>query len=265
MAFNGVLDWTTQCEPWEGWYGLIFVNPYDSSKVFRLAPDGVKVSHRDVGGNLVFADEKLLTTLITASNTYPIVRQFCGGNASHVVMAHRVLGTSTLGLVSFLRDDPTKTIVTSPFTGVFYDGGDGLWRSFSNILPQAPVWAARLDGSYAYVRFAGRSVGRVGNADSAALATYFTREQGMIPQLGGGQSIVASLRSSDGKVVSGRRVSVRILGPNGNTLFWSPGLLLDGAGRVRVLIYPLPGLTVHIHFSSTEDTGLAGSEIHFAY
>jgi hypothetical protein len=84
-------------------------------------------------------------------------------------------------------------------------------------------------------------------------------------QLRGGQSIVASLRSSDGKVVSGRRVSVRILGPNGNTLFWSPGLLLDGAGRVRVLIYPLPGLTVHIHFSSTEDTGLAGSEIHFAY
>lgn len=264
VAFNGVIDWTTKCEPFEGWYGPVFVNPYDSSKIFLLAPDGVKVSHRDASGTIVFTDDKVLTNLITATFTYPIVRQFCGGNTTQVVIAQRMLGTTTLGLVSFFRDNPAKVIVASPFTGVFYDRGDGTWRSFSNILPQGYVWAARLDDSHAYIGFAGRSIGQVDGIDDALRATYFTREQGFIPQLGGGHSIIARLRVSDGTAIGNQVVSLRICGVNGATIFFVPNLHLDTQGRV--LAPPTaPGSAVHVHFFGGDKSGLAGSEIHYIY
>jgi hypothetical protein len=263
-VFNGVIDWTTKCEPWEGWYGPVFVNPYDSSKIFLLAPDGVKVSHRDSTGTLAFADDKVLTSLITASFTYPIVRQFCGGNTTHAVMAQRMLGTTTLGLVSFFRDDPAKTIVASPFTGVFYDRGDGTWRSFSNILPQGYVWAVRLDDSHAYIGFAGRSIGQVDGIDHALRATYFTREQGFIPRLGGGNSIIARLQVSDGTAIGNQVVSLRICGADGRTTFFAPILHLDGQGRVLAPV-TLPGSAVHVHFMGVEKKGLVASEIHYIY
>jgi len=229
-VFSGIIEWTNRCAGWEGWYGPVYVNPYDPSKVYLLANDGVKVSHRDKGGNLIFRNDDILTQLITASSTYPITRQVCGGNPANVEKANRVLGASTLGHVSFFKEDPSKIIVASPFTGVFYDNGDKLWRSFSNILPQAPVWAVRLDKNKAYIGFAGRSVGMVNDPGDAALATYFTRENAVRPQLGGQQTLIAKLWSSDGKSVGGNIVSARITAVDGTTKFWAPTLHLDNQG-----------------------------------
>jgi hypothetical protein len=271
-VFAGVIDWNTQCSAYQGWYGPVFVNPYDASKVFLLTPSGVKVSHRDSQGNLVFADDPILTNLITASHSFPIVREFCGGNPSHVPIASRTLGASTLAHVSFFRDAPARTVVASPFVGGFYDNGDGIWRGFSNLLPRAPLWAVRLDNNNAYFGFAGRSVGRVSFPGDAARATYFQPDNGFVPRLGGGLSIVAKLLVSDGTVAAGETVSLRIIAPDGTTRYFAPALVLDHDGRV--LVPPViphtgvllqTGFVIHIHFGGDAQASLAASEIHFVY
>ena len=227
------------------------------------------VSHRDVYGNLVFENDAVLTNLITASSTYPVISQFCGGNSSDVVMAYRVLGANTLGHVAFFRDDSGKTIVSSPYTGVFYDSGDHIWRSFAGILPQGNVWAARLDKDYAYIGFAGRSIGLVKNPGSAPRATYFVREEVMKPQLGGELAIVAKLMASDGSVVTREQVAVSITGipgPTGDYTTAISNLNLDPQGQVVLPTFAVaPGAVVHIHFAGDEKNSLAPSEIHFAH
>ena len=166
---------------------------------------------------------------------------------------------------SFCRDDPKRTLVSSPFTGVFYDDGSGKWRSFSNLLPRGPVWVAKMDNDKAYIGFAGRSVGMVDNIGSASLATFFTRMNGYQPHLGGGQSIIAKLNSSDGVAASNNQVSCRITGLNGKTIFLGPTLKLDNLGQVLVPLHPLPpGSVVHLHFTGSEKEGLASCEFHFA-
>jgi hypothetical protein len=271
-VFAGVIDWTTQCSGFQGWYGPVFVNPYDASKVYLLTPSGVKVSQRDLQGNLIFFDDPILTNLITASGSFPIVREFCGGNPAQVPIASRTLGASTLAHVSFFRDAPTRTVIASPFVGGFYDNGDGIWRSFSNLLPRGPLWAVRLDNDNAYFGFAGRSVGRVSSPGDADRATYFQPDKGFIPRLGGGLSTVAKLLVSDGTVGAGETVSLRIIGPDGTTRYFVPVLRLDSSGRVLVPPFNAQtglivqaGFVVHIHFDGDPQAGLAASEIHFVY
>jgi hypothetical protein len=271
-VLSGAIEWSNHCSFYQGWYGPVFVNPYDASKVFLLTSGGVKVSHRDSQGNLVFADDVVLTNLITASNSFPIEREFCGGNPSQVPIASRTLGTSTLAHVAFFRGAPNRTVVASPFTGGFYDNGDGIWRGFSNLLPRAPLWAVRLDDSNAYFGFAGRSVGRVTDPGDAARATYFEPDRGFLPRLGGGLSIVAKLLVSDGTVAAGETVSLRIIAPDGTMRHFVPSLKLDSDGRVLVPpatpgagLVLQPGFVIHIHFEGDEQRGLAASEIHFVY
>ena len=267
-VYDGIIPLTNSCYEWEGWYGPVFVNPYDDSKIYILAPDAVKVSHRNENGNLVFKNDDVLTMLISASFTYPLKRQICSGNEFDIGegTGQRVLGTSTLGTVSFCRDDPKRTLVSSPCAGVFYDDGNGKWRSFSNLLPRGPVWAAKMDDDKAYIGFAGRSVGMVNNIGNASLGTYFSRVSGFRPHPGGGQSVIAKLNISDGTVAANSEVSCRITGPDGKTIFWGTALKLDIQGQVLVPIYPIaPSSVAHLHFTGSEKEGLASSEFHFAF
>src|SRR5262249_27280660 len=171
------------------------------------------------------------------------VRETCGGNnladpitQMTIPIAARMLGTDTLGLVSFSRDNPSQTVVASPFTGVFFDGGDGVWKSFGNVLPKpfTPPFAARLDKFNAYIGFAGRIIGRVGNPNDAARATYCKIESKFFPALGGGSQEIAHLVVSDGTDGAGEDVSIRIVGPDGTTQYDEAVLNLDNHGRVLV-------------------------------
>ena len=274
-VFTGIIDWANGQRPsvGEGWYGPVHVNPYDPARVFLLAPDGVKVSHADATGRLVFTDDKVLTQLITASGTYPIVRETLGGNdvadPSTLFLAFpRMLSDSTLGLVSFFRGNPKLSVVAAPFTGAFFDSGDGIWRSFGNLVPgsYAPVWAARSDGQYAYLGFAGRSVGRVSSPGLANRATYFERASGFSAALGGGATVVAELHVADGTLAKNRAVSIRIVDADGNTVYDQPLVSLDSSARV--LVPPQTahaGVVIHLHFAGDSRADLAPSEFHFAY
>src|SRR6185295_4351527 len=161
--------------------------------------------------------------------SFPLVRETFGGNsladpATDVLAGARMLGDSTLGLVSFARSAPAVTVVVALFTGAFFDGGDGIWRSFVNILPRtyAPVWAARTDGQSVYLGFAGRSVGRISNPRAANRATYFERVNGFVPALGGGGALLARLHVSDGTLALHQSVSVRIVEADGATIYDQP-------------------------------------------
>jgi len=273
-VFSGVIEWNGGVRPGaEGWYGPVHVNPYDPSRLFLLTADGVEVSHRDASGKLVFAADAVLTQLITASRSFPLVRETFGGNsladpATDVLAGARMLGDSTLGLVSFARSAPAVTVVAAPFTGAFFDGGDGIWRSFVNILPRtyAPVWAARTDGQSVYLGFAGRSVGRISNPRAANRATYFERVNGFVPALGGGGVLLARLRVSDGTLALHQSVSVRIVEADGATIYDQPIVGLDTTAQAAVpAAMAHPGVVVHVRFKGNPNADLAPSELHYGY
>jgi hypothetical protein len=232
------------------WQGGVFANPYNAQQLLALTDAGVKTSS-DGGDHFVV--DRVLTALITDSGRFPLTGNFCPNgiwdkNGAGYAASHSV-HYFTLAAAAFYRSDPGKMLVASPFTGVFYNPGDGKWRS---LVPQMPkplpyVSSVSFAGSgpmprSVYVGSEGRGVFRMDGFAAAPIATFFAlrdpnKEQARRMQLVDGS----------GQTVSGAAVRVRVLavGKVVNRL----DVVTDGQGNIVLVRGAVsPGNMVNLHF-----------------
>ncbi len=233
--------------------GPVFPNPYDRNHVLVLTSRGVRVS---LNGGTTFADDEVLTALITGSGTYPLTSMYSGANPTQVVHFSQARAMGTLADVAFLRENSTELVVASPYTGLFYrNTACGTWQSLTPFLPRplTAIGSVGIDHEAVYAAIDGRSVWRVRAYELAPAATYYRRDG-----LAGGQ--VARLVRADGPAVSGQAVRVIATRPDGTEVFNGP-LVTDGAGGIVLPALP-PGLYV-VHASFNGATGVSGSGVSF--
>jgi hypothetical protein len=148
---SGILDGAT--------LGPVFVNPYDSTQVYVLTKTGVRFS---TNGGFSFDGDKALTGLITGSGKYPLKSSFSGGNGSNVDYSNSYVSASmgTLSAMAFNRSTPGEIAAASPFTGVFFNRGDGKWVDLSDKLPKpnTPISAVAINDGVIYVATEGRGL-----------------------------------------------------------------------------------------------------------
>lgn len=243
-----------------GWYVPAYVNPYNDANMLLLTPSGVVARAKGA-----FADDPVMTALLTDSGTYPISSSFCGatvstGNNNAFPYVARMLGTPTLGRVIFSPSG--SRLISSPYSGAFFDAGDGVWRNFHELLPSplSPVFSAGFDGNAAYVALAGRGVIKIPSPQKAKIATYITPMSGYKPHLGGGQFILGQLHAADGMTLSSTPVSIRLTDPAGNIIFDIAGMQTDSAGR---LLAPFGADGTEVSLTYTGDTTYAATNTRY--
>jgi hypothetical protein len=258
--FSGIIGRASCAYGLYGWYVPVYVNPYDDQRMLVLTSSGIQT--RSSGS---FAPDPVLTALLTDSGTYPLTDAFCGANtglenAVAFPLVARMLGTPTLGRSAFLASG--ARVVSSPFTGTFYDRGDGIWRSVNYLLPKpaTPTFAAGLDARSAYIALAGRGIVQVDRPNEAKIATYILPLRGFKPALGGGQFIFGELHGAEGSVLAGRHVNIRITAPDGTVKSDAATYPTDSDGRVLGL-FVFAGDMVHLSFPGDDD--YAPAETHY--
>lgn len=137
-------------------YGPAFVNPYDPNHLFLLTADGIKVS---VDGGQSFRTDDVLTALVTDSGKFPLQAGFTGGNGTDILQASNGSPMGTLSHMAFDSNTPHAVVAASPYTGVFYSKGDGVWRSLWS--PHTSVSSVGIDAGSIYVATEGRGVVRI--------------------------------------------------------------------------------------------------------
>jgi hypothetical protein len=136
--------------------GPVFVNPYQPT-LYVLTSAGVRVS---TDGGDTWNDETELTNLITGNGNFPFVDNFNGGNTDNTSFNQAAAVMSTLSAMAFDHENPNQVLAASPFTGVFYNAGDGRgWHRLRSFLPtHAAISAVGIDGGTAYIATQGRSL-----------------------------------------------------------------------------------------------------------
>jgi hypothetical protein len=243
-----------------GWYVPAYVNPYNDANMLLLTPAGVVA--REKGA---FAADPVITALLTDSGTYPITSAFCGatisaGNYNAFPYVARMLGTPTLGRAIF--EPSGSRLISSPYSGAFFDAGDGVWRNFRELLPSplSPAFSVGFDGSAAYIALAGRGIMKIPSPQKAKIATYITPMSGYKPHLGGGQFILGQLHAADGTMLSGTPVSIRLTDPAGTIIFDITGMQTDSDGR---LLAPFGGDGTEVNLTYMGDSVYAGANTRY--
>ena len=139
--------------------GPVFVNPYIPSVVYALTANGVRYS-TDSGNT--WKDETALTAAITGNGTYPLIGSF-GPNGSNVGVASHGVSLGTLSDMSFDEAYPERAAASSPYTGVFFNKGDGVWHDLSAGVPKpfTPVSGVFLFDNVADITMEGRSLWQI--------------------------------------------------------------------------------------------------------
>jgi hypothetical protein len=141
--------------------GPVFVNPYRPERLYALTAYGVRYS---INSGDTWQAEVGLTNAITGSGAYPLTASFSPNFNNVAASAHGPFGGSgTLCDMSFDEIYPDRVIAGSPFTGVFYNKGDGIWRSlrYATPKPSSPVTSVYLFGNVAVVGFQGRGLWQI--------------------------------------------------------------------------------------------------------
>jgi hypothetical protein len=171
-------------------------------------------------------------------------------------VATRAETFATMATVGFSRANKNVAAVASPYTGIFYDAGDGFWRSLSAAIPPPlpQVSALAFQGGSLYFATEGRGMERIDYPDSAPLATYF--EQPTNPPPG----VLRVLARSDHTVLAARAVRVTLRRDGQVAL--DTTVSTDGLGRVAIpASTSVEGATVHLHFAG--DTASAPSDTRY--
>jgi hypothetical protein len=140
-------------------FGPAFVDPYNADRLYVLTPSSVKVSLK---GGTSFQDETVLTNLLTGAGKFLLPGVFFGLNGLNLPILGRANAMSTLSHMAFNRDRPGEVVAASPFTGVFYNRGDGTWLDLTASLPRplSPVSSVGADYTGIYVGTEGRGIFR---------------------------------------------------------------------------------------------------------
>lgn len=151
---------------WGGPKGPVFVNPYNANQIYALTATGVRVSTD--GGNM-WSNEVALTNAITGNGQYPLTGTFSGGNGANVQVGSHAVQLGTLSDMAFDLSNTTHVVAASPFTGVFYNKGDGRWIDLRNGLPSVftPVSSIAIFGNVVVVGMEGRGLWQIRNINSA--------------------------------------------------------------------------------------------------
>jgi hypothetical protein len=246
-----------------GTFGPVFVNPFNYKQLFVLRQDGVMFC-TDAIGALCYP-EHVLTALLTSSGTFPLTVYREGDSTGFADFSQMGSGPSpsgTLAQVAFSRDNPQRMVAVSPFTGVFYNSGDGKWRDLTPFLPEplSPAASAGIDGNNVYVALQGRGVYRVDDAPDAPLACYFQ------PNTGAPFNLLATLFSTDAMTLEGAAVAVRAVSPTTGQEHYFKTEYTDSRGGISFKVYPpsfISGDIVHLRFRG--NSSVASCEISFVY
>ena len=145
-------------------YGPLFVNPYDSKVLYVATSGGIYISGD--GGNS-FAEDVILTKLVTGSGKYPMYGTFSGGNGTSLpgTSATHANAMCPLSCMAFGRNDPGKIVASSPYTGIFYKNENADWKDLTKYLPTpfTPISAVTMSGSDIYIGTEGRGLLRINN------------------------------------------------------------------------------------------------------
>jgi hypothetical protein len=146
--------------------GPVWVNPYRTHEMYLVCSDGIYKGTIGIGG-WIFNQETQLTNLLSDSGKYPLGQWFGGGNDAHVCKANQseLNAMYVLSSLAFNRFAPDEKVAASPYTGVFYQKGNGLWRNFSNVLPKpfTPVSSVNITPQGIYGTTEGRGIFKIVN------------------------------------------------------------------------------------------------------
>jgi hypothetical protein len=205
---------TALFDSYQGVFGPAFVDPYVPGRMYVLTSSGVEVARFD--GDK-FQTDAVLTSLITASKTYPIVTGF-GGARPGGTLYRGFPGTharsfGTLGQIAFDLSNPNFLVAAAPYTGVFL-WDSRVWRDLTPFLPEptSEVSSVAIDADAVYVGLEGGGIWRIRSYDQAPIASYFVRDS-----LPAGQ--LARLVASDGSHAGGRQVRVVVTLRDGTPQF----------------------------------------------
>ena len=139
--------------------GPVFVNPYVPSQLYALTAVGIRFS---TNSGDTWNDETALTTALTGGGIYPLTGSF-SPNGTNVYEASHGVGLGTLSDMAFDELYPTHVVAASPYTGVFFNVGDGVWHDLGAGLPKpfTPVSSVFVFGNVAVVGMEGRSIWQI--------------------------------------------------------------------------------------------------------
>lgn len=143
----------------------VFVNPYRPNRLYALTVSGVRTSND--GGDTWIA-ETALTNAITKNGAYPLVGNFGDDFSNLPARGHGPYwGLATLSDMSFDMVNPERVAAASPYTGVFFNKGDGAWHDLGAGLPKpyTPVSSIFLFGNYVNVGLQGRGLWQIQGLD----------------------------------------------------------------------------------------------------
>lgn len=197
-------------------YGPVYVNPYYAGEVWAIRDDGVW-SSTDAGTK--FTKDDVLTALVTQSARYKLTNAVADDATydaqSNLYYSGRGFSQNALADLRFARSNPKVRVAAGATTGVFFDGGDQIWRDLTPVLPKplAPISGVATDGDAVYVSMEGRSVVRIDKPLDAKPASYFVVD----PKAPGG--VVAKLMRADGKAIGGVQVKVTVIDASARAQF----------------------------------------------
>jgi hypothetical protein len=271
-----VIGGTTNSLVTGGKYGPLFVNPFDADQILVLTKFGIMES-TDRGKSFVKND--VLTSLVTDSGEFPITGTFTGGNCSGVPtfcgMGAAAMPMGTLAQVAFSRSDPKhrKRVVASPFSGIFYDDGDGYWRSLTPTLPHplSPAASVQIGVDSIYVASEGRGIQKITAPSDSLLATYFVHNTIHQPYpciVRRCNFTLATLMRSDGQPVSNATVHGQFVDANTGELTREFQVVTSTQGDI-VLPFPPYGLApadiVHLQFDGSNTASASQSAFLYDY
>jgi hypothetical protein len=142
--------------------GPVFVNPWNSQQLYVLTQPGVMYSFT---GGFSFTIDQALTNLVNGQGKFPMTGDFSGSTplsgpvidfGNSYISAHM----GTLSAVAFNRESINERVAASPFSGLFYSPGNGIWTDLSKALPKpaSSVSDVGLVGDQLYVTTEGRGV-----------------------------------------------------------------------------------------------------------
>jgi hypothetical protein len=236
-----------------------FVNPYDIDEAWVEASDGIHVS---TDGGVTFPLDPVLTALVTDSGRYQMTRNSADDNsyaATALAAGGRTRSLLPIADVAWSRNNPKVRVFAATLTGVFYDDGDGIWRSLTPALPKplSLVSGVKSDGKSIFVSLGGRSVVRVDLPGAGRPVTFYTTNQTLV------NGIAGNLIGHDQHPIGGATIVLHAQNKSGVPLF--DGSVTTGSGgEIPISILPkqLVGGAVFIRFPGDKDN--APSETRFA-
>jgi hypothetical protein len=150
---------------WGGPKGPVFVNPYNANQIYALTAAGVRFTTNGGSKPGDWKEDTALTNAVTGNGQYPLTGTFLGGNGTNIDLSSRAVGLGTLSDMAFELGLPDHIVAASPFTGVFYNTGNGQWRDLRAGLPQVftPVSSVAIFGNVVVVGMEGRGLWQIQN------------------------------------------------------------------------------------------------------